>query len=189
MNRLTMRLDPRLDAIAVFADLTNAETKEFELLDAVIAELESNMSLAGTTAGEMARREAWFGITPDESKSLEARRSVLIARLRGQGTTTPELVKNVAISFDYGAVEVNETDEDYTVNIIFTDILGIPADIEDFKRAIEDAAPAHLVLKYTYKHNTWDMLEAFGLSWDEWNALGLTFDEMTDYSPTNSLTL
>lgn len=182
MNKLTKRLDPRLDAIDVFRDLTQAETKELELLAKELAELESNMSLSGTTASEIARREAWFGVSGNEKKALETRRSVLVARLRGQGTTTPELIKQVALSFSYGDIDIDETSADYTVNVTFSNVLGVPVDIAAFKDAVQEVAPAHLVLNFIYTHNSWDMLEAFGKTWDAWETLKLGFDEMMDYS-------
>ncbi len=182
MNRIAKRLDPRLDEIACFHELTEAESKGLDDMDDALADMESNMSLSGTTETNIARREAWFGVTPDEAKPLEQRRAVLIAKLRGQGTTTPEFIRNVAASFQYGEVSVDETSAPYTVRIVFESVMGVPPNMSDFIAALEEVKPAHIVFNYTYKYNTWDDFEAFHHTWDEWEAIHVTWDELMTYS-------
>lgn len=181
MNRIAKRLDPRLDEITLFHELTNAESLEFDHLNNELAEVESNMTLNGTTLRCIDRREAEFGVTSDSKKPIEQRRAVLIAKLRGQGTTTPEFIKNVALSFQYGEVDVVEDDAPYTVRIVFESVLGVPPNMQDFINALEEVKPAHLVFEYVYKYNTWDMLEAFNKTWDEWADTGVTFDGLMTY--------
>ena len=101
MNKLTRRLSPLLGKIKLFNELTEAECREFDVADGRLAEVESNMTLSGTTQSQIARREEWYGIVPDESKLLSDRVAVLVSRHRGQGTTTPDFVRNVARSFQY----------------------------------------------------------------------------------------
>lgn len=182
MNRIAKRLDPRLDEITHFHELTEAESKGLDDMDEALADMESNMSLAGTTETNIARREAWFGVTPDEAKPLEQRRAVLIAKLRGQGTTTPEFIRNVAASFQYGEVSVDETSAPYTVRIVFESVMGVPPNMADFIRALEEVKPAHIVFDYQYKYNTWDDFEAFHHTFDEWAAIHVTWDELMTYS-------
>lgn len=182
MNRIAKRLDPRLDEITHFHELTEAESKGLDDMDEALADMESNMSLAGTTETNIARREAWFGVTPDEAKPLEQRRAVLIAKLRGQGTTTPEFIRSVAASFEYGEVSVDETSAPYTVRIVFESVMGVPPNMADFIRALEEVKPAHIVFDYQYKYNTWDDFEAFHHTFDEWAAIHVTWDELMTYS-------
>lgn len=182
MNRIAKRLDPRLDEITHFHELTEAESKGLDDMDEALADMESNMSLSGTTETNIARREAWFGVTPDEAKPLEQRRAVLIAKLRGQGTTTPEFIRSVAASFQYGEVSVDETSAPYTVRIVFESVMGVPPNMADFIRALEEVKPAHIVFNYTYKYNTWDDFEAFHHTFDEWAAIHVTWDELMTYS-------
>ena len=182
MNRIAKRLDPRLDEITHFHELTEAESKGLDDMDEALADMESNMSLSGTTETNIARREAWFGVTPDEAKPLEQRRAVLIAKLRGQGTTTPEFIRSVAASFEYGEVSVDETSAPYTVSIVFESVMGVPPNMADFIRALEEVKPAHIVFDYQYKYNTWDDFEAFHHTFDEWAAIHVTWDELMTYS-------
>lgn len=181
MNRLAERLDPRLDEIPHFHELTEAETVALEVLDAELKDLENNMTLSNTTETQINRREAEFGVISDPSKPIEQRRAVLVAKLRGQGTTTPEFIRSVAASYQYGEVSVDETSAPYTVQIIFESVIGIPPNMDDFVKTIEEVKPAHLVFEYVYKYNTWDMIEAFEKTWDEWEALDITFDGLMTY--------
>lgn len=188
MNRIAKRLDHRLDDIALFHDLTEAESKEFDLLDGEMDALESNMTLSGATVRYIGRREAEFGVASDPSKPIADRRAVLVAKLRGQGTTTPEFIRNVAASFQYGEVSVDETSAPYVVNIIFESVLGVPPNMDDFIRALEEVKPAHIIFNYTYKYNTWDDFEAFHHTFDEWEAIHVTWDELMTYSEDDSQT-
>ena len=182
MNRIANRLDPRLDEISLFHETTEAESKELDVASGEVDDYESNMTLSGTTATCIDRREQEFGVASDPSKPLADRRAVLVAKLRGQGTTTPEFIRNVAASFQYGEVSVDETSAPYVVNIIFESVLGVPPNMNDFIRALEEVKPAHIVFNYTYKYNTWDDFEAFHHTWDEWEAIHVTWDELMTYS-------
>lgn len=181
VNRIAARLDPRLDKITHFHELTEAESVALDKLDDEVKELEANMTLTNTTLSQIARREAEFGVASDNTKPIVQRRAVLIAKLRGQGTTTPAFISNVAASFEYGEVSVDESSAPYTVRIIFESVIGIPPNMEDFIRTIEEVKPAHLVFEYVYRYNTWDMIEAFEKTWDEWEALDITFEGLMTY--------
>ena len=187
MNRLTRRLDPRLDKIDAFRELTDAESVEFEHHDAALKDLESNMTLSGTTESMIDRREAVYGIVSNPSKPIDQRVAVLVAKFRGQGTTTTAFVKNVARSFSYGEIDVIENVRPYVTQIIFSDVLGVPPNMDDFIETLEAVKPAHIEFVYTYKYNTWDDFEAFHHTFDEWEALHLTWDELMTYKEDDSV--
>lgn len=96
-----------------------------------------------------------YGIPVDLSRPEEYRRTRIVAKLRGQGVTTVELIRDVAAAFVNGEVEVEEhNDESYFV-VRFVSIYGIPPNIDDLKRAIEEIKPAHLELVFEFKYQTW----------------------------------
>lgn len=181
MNRLAKRLDPRLDKVDVFHELTEAEALEFGFLDDALTDLENDMALTTTPARSIARKEGWYGVLPDESKPLSDRIAVIVAKHRGQGTTTPAFLRNVARSFQYGDINVDDESVPDTVVITFNDVMGIPPNLRDFEGAIMEVMPAHLLVNFIYRYLTWDMYEAYNKAWDEWEALGLTWDEMEVY--------
>lgn len=183
MNRLAKRLDPRLDDITLFHELTEAESLEIEHLYGELSDLESNMTIGGTTADQIDRREDWFAVISDRNKTLEQRQAVLVAKLQGQGVTTPSVIMTIAGSFGLGDVIVDETRAPYTVYIIFQDVLGVPENMSDFVAAIEEVKPAHLKFEYIYKYNTWQDYVNFHHTLGEWrDEIGITWGKIRVYT-------
>ena len=95
--------------------------------------------------------EAWeraLGIAVDVGRPVEYRRTRVMSKLRGQGTTTVAMIKNVAESFSNGAVEVVEHPEEYRFDIKFVGTVGIPPNLDDLTAAIAEIKPAHLAYDY-----------------------------------------
>lgn len=181
LNRIARRLDWRLDDISLFHELTEAEAKEFAFVDEVVGELEKNMSISGTTEANIMRAEGDFLVAPDNKKTLQDRISILLAKLRGVGTTTPAMVKNLATSFEYGEIEIDEESKEDVLIIRFASVYGTPPNMVDFIAALTEVLPAHLLLEFIYKYLTWDDYESYNRTWDEWEALNLTWDELEVY--------
>ena len=188
MNRLAERLDPRLDEIPTFHELTEAETFEFDHVREIIDEAEQNMTLSHTTESKIEDREYEFGVVSDPSKAIDQRRAVLIAKLRGQGTTTPAAVLNIAASFDFGEISIDESSAPYTVRIVFEEFRGVPPNMADFIAALEEIKPAHLVFKYVYKYNTWGDYKSFHKTIGEWEEMGMTWGWIKTYQPEEGTT-
>lgn len=100
--------------------------------------------------------ELEFGIVNDKDLTIDLRREVIIAKLRGAGTTTKELIKNIASSFSGGDVDVVEKNDRYLICIKFTGTKGIPLNMDGFKRSIRDVVPAHLDIEYSYTYSVWN---------------------------------
>ena len=98
--------------------------------------------------------EKQYGIKTDVSKDYEFRRSRIKSKMRGCGTTTKELIKNMAESFVNGKVEITEHNDEYYFEVEMVDTVGLPPNMEDLKAAIEEAKPAHLNVVYIIKYNT-----------------------------------
>lgn len=105
--------------------------------------------------------EQAYGIQPDATKPLEHRRSRLLSKMRGSGTTTVQLLRNVAASFSGGNVEVKEVPQESRFEIVFVDKVGIPPNMEDLTAAIEEIKPAHLAYSYVINYHTYSRLKAY----------------------------
>lgn len=123
------------------------------------------------------RWEAELGIATDRTKPLEQRRAVLESKLRGAGTFSGRLVKNVAEAYDGGTVDVSFQSEGWCFTVKFIDTMGIPPNLEDLKAAIEEIKPAHLEVEYQFTYLTWDDLDAANVTWDQTDLLNKTWDE------------
>ena len=134
-------------------------------MEADAQEAEEQLFIDTATWG-LAFWERIYGIETDLKKPLEHRRSVVKAKRRGAGTTTVELIKNVSESFVNGEVAVEEHNSEYRFDIIMLSVIGIPPNMEDLKRAINEIKPAHLDYAIIIKYNTWGMAKA-AITWGE----------------------
>lgn len=137
-----------------------------------------NQFFVETATWGLASWERISGLPTDPTKPLPERRSLIISRLRGFGTATPELIENVAESWYGGDVEVIESPETYTVTVKFVSSYGVPSNMVDVERALREIIPAHLLLKFEFKYNTFDALTATGATFDDITNSGLTFDDL-----------
>lgn len=155
-----------------------------QLLQSILSEasdgLEESFSstilecFTATASHLLSRYETFLGLEVDISKSDTFRRERIRAKITGAGTTTKEMIMNVAASYANGAVEVIEDNPAYKFVIRFVGILGIPGNIADLKLTIEEIKPAHLVVEYEYIYNTWRDVEV--LTWEQ--AEAYTWEEI-----------
>lgn len=102
-----------------------------------------------------------YGIKVNEKKPIEERRSHLLAKMRGVGTTTVEMVKRIADSFYNGEIEVEEHNSGYWFEVKFISDVGIPPNLQDFYAVIEEVKPAHLGIEYYILYNIHQYLSAY----------------------------
>lgn len=125
--------------------------------------------------------EAELGLPVAPAQPEPERRDKIRSRLRGTGDCTLKLVKQVAESYDEGAVNVAEDFAGYLVIVRFVDTRGVPPSIEDLMAAVRDIVPAHLEIEYEYTYFLWDELDEKDWTWDQLDALMLTWDELEVY--------
>ncbi|MCQ5366081.1 YmfQ family protein [Anoxybacillus salavatliensis] len=139
------------DNIREFQELISAEEEEIGLLQNDIDELLEQFHIDTATWG-LSYWERICGIPVDESKPIDQRRSVIKSELRGIGTVTVELVKNVAEAYYNGQVEVTEQPSIYTVKIKFVSKLGVPPNLADIQNALREIIPAHLAINFEFSY-------------------------------------
>ncbi len=139
------------------------------------ADLREQFFLETATWG-LAGWEWMYGIETDVKKSDEERRSAVLARIRGRGTATVEMIRSVSEGFVGGKVAVEEHNDEYFFNIIMLEVIGIPPNIEDLRAVIEEIKPAHLAFFFIYKYNTHGDLRPF--THGQLKAMGYTHEEL-----------
>lgn len=107
-----------------------------------------------------------------KSATIEGKREELEARWKISGKCDLKLLQIIANSWRNGQVAVMFTDA--IIEITFISIVGIPRDIEALKAAIEEAKPAHLPVRYTFKYRTWGLVK--NQNWGYWK--NYTWNEM-----------
>jgi hypothetical protein len=131
--------------------IIQAEAAEFETLNDKIADVLAQFFVDTATWG-LANWERICGIPTDESKPVDQRRSVIKSKLRGIGTVTVDLIKNVAEAYYNGEVEVIEQPSLYTVKIKFVSKLGVPPNLADIQNALREIIPAHLAINFEFSY-------------------------------------
>lgn len=123
------------------------------------------------------RWERELGLQVDPSKSKVGRREVIKAKLRGAGTTTPEMIRRTASAFSGGEVAVEEITGEYAFEVRFVGTLGVPPRMNELMELIEEIKPAHLDCRYQYTYTWWDALKA--MTWSVAHAK--TWDDLRVY--------
>lgn len=96
--------------------------------------------------------ESALGLEASDAKDTDDRRSRVISKLRGRGTTTVGLIQSVAESFANGEVEVVEDAANCEVSIRFVGEIGAPPNLDDLSDALDDIMPAHLAWSYVIRY-------------------------------------
>ncbi|MEG0261167.1 MAG: putative phage tail protein [Lysinibacillus sp.] len=168
------------DGIRDFREILNANANNLTAIDNNMDAVLDQLFLETATWG-LARWEKIFGITPDESKPLEQRRSLVKSKIRGAGVTTTQLVKEVAESWYNGEIDVIEGLG--IIGIKFKSRLGVPPNLKDLEKALREIMPAHLVIEYLFTFLVWNMIDAANKTWGEIDALSMTWDEFETWTP------
>jgi hypothetical protein len=141
------------------------------LLEHELSDLLDQCFLSTATRG-LTRWEEVYGLATNMALSYEQRREMLMAKLRGQGTTTVRMIKETAEAFSGGEIEVIEDPSGYHFTVRFIGIKGIPKNMNAFINMLEDIKPAHLSYSFEYRYTTWNELMN-GRTWN--NIKGFTW--------------
>lgn len=181
--QLKTYLPPHVFFIKEMEQITKSEQIEVDLLNAKVQDL-MNQCFVNTATWGLTLWEDNYGIKTDLSKDISFRRSNIIAKMRGQGVTTKNMIKNVAESFSYGEVEVIEVSNEYRFIIKFVGTKGLPPNMDDLQNSIEEIKPAHLGFTFEYIYNTYLDIQAF--QFKTLNAY--TWSELINDEITNTFT-
>lgn len=157
-------------------ELYTAQGYQTGQLEHDLADTVDQCFLATATWG-LTRWERIFGITTNLSLSYEQRREILMAKLRGQGTTTVQMIRDTAAAFSGGDVDVIEDNPHHRFIVRFIGAKGIPRNMQGFISALEEIKPAHLAYEFEYRYTVWHELESYtwdslkGMSWDNTKTL------------------
>ena len=145
-------------------EIQNALEKMCGRIEGDIQDLRAQFFLSTATWG-LSLWEWLYGIETDYSKDMEWRRSRVGAKIRGKGTTTVEMLKTTAEAYAQGKAEVVEYNSEYRFEIVMVDTIGIPPNMDDLQRTIEEIKPAHLDYSIIVQWNTWGMAKDRNFKW------------------------
>lgn len=96
--------------------------------------------------------ERVVGVVTDDRKPINERRAIIVAKLRGSGVSSVELIKNVAESWYGGETDVREENAEYKVVVKFVSTNGVPTNLGDVETALREIVPAHLDLSFEFSY-------------------------------------
>lgn len=161
----------------VVKSILQAEGAEFDKLRQALDETLNQFFIRTATWGlDRWEEEVGLPIMPDQPEA--ERRDKIISRLRGYGTATIFVVKQVAEAYDKGAIDIVEDFPAYTITVQFVDTIGVPPNLDDLKAAVRAVVPAHLDIKYEFNYFLWDEWDKKQETWDQFDSLLLTWQEL-----------
>ena len=154
VKRLMQHIPKYYRDIVEIEELQNAINLELDELDIMSNEVLKQFFIY-TATWSLPIWERIFGLTVgDTTSNLKERRENIISKLRIYGTTTKEMIARVAKAFTNGEIEVIEDNPNYSFTIKFTSIVGIPDNLENFKKVVATIKPAHLNFNVEFRYNT-----------------------------------
>ncbi len=160
-ERLMRHMPKYYRVIAEIIILQKAIETELEEIDLMSQDV-LNQFFIYTATWSLPIWERIFGIPiGDETSNLEERRELLISKLRGYGTTTKEMIIRVGNAFTNGGVKIIEHNDKYTFDVVFSNVIGIPKNMENFRKTIEIIKPAHLGYKIVFLYRRHNQLKKF----------------------------
>jgi hypothetical protein len=92
---------------------------------------------------------------------IDLRRSRVLSKLRGTGTATKQMIKDVIGSFVGGKILITEYAVKFLIDIRFVGYRGVPDNLESIVAAVEEVKPAHLVLTFSFTYATFKELKQY----------------------------
>ncbi len=126
------------------------------------------------------------GLLSDINADIETRRGRVLSKLRGTGTVTKTMMKNVAASFINGDIEITEYPSEYCFSVKFTSRTGIPYNISDIQAMIEEIKPAHLAVEYIFTYRLWQDVLALA-DWQETKSY--TWERLLTFSVSDNINI
>ena len=165
----------------------------FRSIEAEYARLENEVKLTENqffvilADKNIQNHEQDVGVSPDDTADLETRRGRVLSKLRGTGTVTKTMMKNVAASFVNGDIEITEYPSQYLFSVAFTSKQGVPYNIADIQNMIEEIKPAHLAVEYIFTYRLWEDVKNDLQNWTM--VKPYTWEELLTFHVRNYLTV
>jgi len=152
----------------VMQELFESIESEFQRLKDKVT-LTENQFFVILADENIALHEQDVGLAVDTNADLDTRRGRVLSKLRGTGTVTKTMMKNVAASFVNGDIEIIEYPSQYCFSVKFTSRTGVPYNIADIQAMIEEIKPAHLAVEYIFTYRLWEEVLATQSTWETTN--------------------
>ena len=165
-----------------FKMIYNAQQTELEKIKFLIDDFIKQKNIYTATWSLDLWEEEW-GIPINKEDSYEIRRARVLAKMRGQGTSTPRMLERVAHSFLHidDTVKCEPHNEEYYYWLYLNSEHGFPNDIStDVSNAIWQINPCHLEPKFRFRAITKTNMRvvSYGITGEEIRVYPVIIDDI-----------
>ena len=155
-----------ISCITDFRAILEAEYPEIERINTAKDETLDNGYLLTMNLDRIKDWERVFKITPSVDSTIEDRRDVIIARIRGQGKLNTSVINTIVNTFTGG------TANSWVANsTLYVEITPPPNNkqyrFENIERELSKKVPAHLGLVVTRNYYTWGEVKNTCATWQD----------------------
>ncbi|MGL5962997.1 MAG: putative phage tail protein [Fusobacteriaceae bacterium] len=110
--------------------------------------------------------EYWLELDSEPTWATQDRIDRIVYTINSKGFFTKKVLMEQAEIFTNGQIEVTEYFEDWHFKVKFVSTLGIPPNVDNFRKMVELNKPAHLTWELEFTYRIWEELRPFN-----WNDL------------------
>ena len=122
----------------------------FDSLQADTAQVVANSLISTADLETIEMYEQHLNIKANSGKSLQERREIIIAKLRGNTTFNLAQLQAVCDSWKNG--EITADFKNGKIKLTFVGEYGVPYDLDALKEALDEVKPAHLAIDYGFRY-------------------------------------
>jgi hypothetical protein len=114
---------------------------------------------------------------------MDRRARILAFSRKGSKTATIANLQEILSAWSDTNATITLDNPNYTVDVEFSEVGGIPPDIDFIQIFLRRIIPAHLDISYTFNFYTWGELRSETMTWAELRATGVTWAVLGDTGP------
>ena len=175
-----------ISCIQEFQAILKGEYPEFEELQLSKDTVLDNAYLSTMNEGRIVQWEKALNILPLPDSTLEDRRAVIIARIRGQGKLNTEVIESIVNAF------TNGTCKSWVENNTLYVVIEPPRDDRTYiftnvENELRNKLPAHIRLNISRNYHSWNELKSVNPTWDDINNNFETWEDVLLFVPFDKL--
>ena len=171
-----------IKAIEEYQAIINSEYPEIELLGEKTDNVLENAYLITMNEFRINQWENILGIVPFPGSSLQDRREVIMARIKGQGKLNTALINTIVKTFTGGTAKSFVKD-----SVLYVEITPPPGDkhfiFENVEQELTIKKPAHLGLNVKRNYYTWGDIYNTYYDWADMQADLPTWEDVYLFIP------
>lgn len=165
-ERMINYYPPVIQKILDFQVIIDSEYPELSNIHDEMSVVLDNSFLFTMTEERIAQWEKMLDINVSSDSTLEDRRDVIIARLRGQGKLNTESINTIVNTFTGGSAKSWVKD-----STLYVEITPPPNNkqykFENIERELQNKVPSHLGLEVMRNYYSWGEVTEDGITWGD----------------------